>query len=211
MRISVFSDVRLYLVAPHKLKAGRAEDLIAELASAGVGAFQLREKDMEAADVIRVGTPIAEACRTAGIPFIVNDRPDIALALGASGVHLGQNDVPVNIARRLLPSGLVGRSIHSNDDLERVLDEDVDYFAAGPVFATPTKPGRPAAGLEYIEEVAVSVSATQPWFAIGGINGKNLPKVIEAGARRIVVVRAVAGAKDPVAAAARLAGMLALK
>jgi thiamine-phosphate pyrophosphorylase len=194
---------RLYLVAPAQLEAGSLAELVGELAAAGVDAVQLREKDLEAAPLIAVGEPVAEACRAAGIPFIVNDRADVALALSADGVHLGQGDLPVEVARRILPEAIVGRSTHARDEIDEVVAAaEADYFAVGPVFETPTKPGRVAVGVELVR-YASSVT-TPPWFGIGGITAENLDAVMEAGARRVVVVRAVTEASDPVAATAEL-------
>ncbi|MBA2272343.1 MAG: thiamine phosphate synthase [Actinobacteria bacterium] len=199
-------SAQLYLVAPARLTAGRLADLVGELAGAGVDLIQLREKDLEARDVLRAAEPVVSACRAAGIPFIINDRPDIALALGADGVHLGQNDLPVEVARRVCPEAIVGLSTHAPGEIDAVTRADVSYFAVGPVEATPTKPGRPAAGIDLIRYASRTTGS--PWFAIGGINADNLDRVLEAGARRIVVVRAVTESRDPPAAAARLRSML---
>ncbi len=199
-------SARLYLVAPARLTAGRLADLVGDLAGAGVDLLQLREKDLEAGAVLRAGEPVAAACREAGVPFIVNDRPDIALALGADGVHLGQNDLPVEVARRVCPTAFVGLSTHRPEEIDAVGEADVDYFAVGPVEATPTKPGRPGAGLDLVRYA--SGTTGPPWFAIGGIDAGNLDRVLEAGARRIVVVRAVTESSDPPAAAARLRSTL---
>jgi len=195
---------RLYLVAPARLRAGALVDVVAELAEAGVDVVQLREKEMEARDVLRLAEPLQAACRDAGIPFIINDRPDIAIALGADGVHVGQNDLPVEAVRRILPSQIVGLSTHAVQEVDAAAATDgIDYFAVGPVFATPTKLGRPAAGLGLIRHAA-ALGSERPWFAIGGIDETNLGSVMDAGARRIVVVRAITEAADPVEAAARL-------
>jgi thiamine-phosphate pyrophosphorylase len=201
-------DARLYLVSRARIAAGDLVGFVAELASAGVDLIQLREKELEAGDLIRAGEPLGAACRAAGIKFIVNDRPDVALALDADGVHLGQNDLPVTVARRILGTGIVGRSTHAAPEIDavRAAPEPIDYIAVGPVFETPTKAGRPAAGLGLIAHAARH--APVPWFAIGGLNVSNLEDVIVAGARRIVVVRAIAEAKDPVEAAAGLRAML---
>jgi thiamine-phosphate pyrophosphorylase len=205
------SETRLYLVAPGRLPRGDLAAMVGELAGAGVDLIQLREKEMEALDVLRVGEPVAEACRDAGIPFIVNDRPDVAMALAADGVHLGQNDLPVEVARRILGDAIVGRSTHAPVEIGRESSAarepgGPDYIAVGPVHATPTKPGRPAAGLGLVTHAAAA--ADLPWFAIGGIDASNLMEVMEAGARRIVVLRAIAGAEDPPAAAAELRTLL---
>ena len=200
------ATARLYLVTPSVIERGAVAGLVAELAAAGVDMIQLREKEMEAGDLVRAGEPLAAACRAAGIPFIVNDRPDVALALSADGVHLGQNDIGIDIARRILGDALVGRSTHSPTQIETAVAEDIDYLAAGPVFETPTKAGREAAGIEVVGHAARR--AHLPWFAIGGIDASNLPYVVEAGARRVVVVRAITEVPDPVGAAARLRSML---
>ena len=196
------SSARLYLVATHRLTTGLLHEIVPELVDAGVDLIQLREKDMEAADVIRVGEPIAAACREAGVPFIVNDRADVAMALAADGVHVGQNDLPVAAARELMGDRIVGWSTHALEEVDAAAARDIDYFAVGPVAETPTKPGRPAAGLELIRHAARV--ATRPWFAIGGIDKELLPSVLDAGATRIVVVRAITEAPDPPAAARRL-------
>lgn len=201
-------DARLYLVAPHRIAAGLLVDFVPELAAAGVDAIQLREKDMEASAILEVGRPLAAVCRAAGIPFIVNDRIDVAYALGADGVHLGQDDLTVSVARSLLPGAIVGRSTHTLDQIDAETNgaPTPDYIAVGPVYETPTKPGRPAIGLGPIEQAATRVSI--PWFAIGGIDSSNLPSVLEAGARRVVVVRAITEATHPPTAAAGLRAIL---
>jgi thiamine-phosphate pyrophosphorylase len=201
------ADARLYLVAPATLRAGPLAELVPDLSAAGVDLIQLREKDIEAGDLLRVGRPVADACRDAGVSFVVNDRPDVALALDA-GVHLGQNDVPVAVARRILGGAIIGVSTHSRGEIDDALAaiEPIDYIAVGPVYETPTKPGRPAVGLELVRYAAQH--AMLPWFAIGGINSTNIAGVIDAGARRIVVVRAITEAPDPVAAAAELSAQL---
>ena len=203
------AQARLYLVAPARIEAGNLSDLAGELAAAGVDLIQLREKELEAGEVLRRGEPIAAACREAGIPFIVNDRPDVALALEASGVHLGQDDLPVRFARRIIGSGIVGRSTHSAPQIAAELSskDAPDYIAVGPVRETPTKPGRPGVGLELVR-YASETARSMPWFAIGGIDHDSLPAVLEAGARRIVVVRAITQAEDPIKAAAGLKEML---
>jgi thiamine-phosphate pyrophosphorylase len=138
--------------------------------------------------------------------FVVNDRPDVALAARADGVHLGQNDLPPDVARRILgPDAIVGLSCHTPQDHERAAPE-VDYVTAGPVHATPTKPGRPGVGLDLVRHAASRVEL--PWFAIGGIDPSNVREVVEAGATRVVVVRAVTEAADPAEAVRELLAAL---
>jgi thiamine-phosphate pyrophosphorylase len=199
-------DARLYLVAPHRFAGRDLAGLVGELAAAGVDAIQLREKEMEAGDILRVAEPILESCRAAGVPFLLNDRPDIALVLGADGIHVGQNDLPVEHVRRMLPDAIVGWSTHASDEIDAAQAKPIDYHAVGPVYETPTKPGRPSVGLELVRYAAAA--AVHPWFAIGGIDEDNLAEVLGAGARRIVVVRAITEADDPPAAAARLSAQL---
>lgn len=200
-------SARLYLVARASLPAGDLSVLLPELVDAGVDLVQLREKDMEAGDLLKVGEPIAAACHQAGVPFIVNDRADVALALGADGVHLGTNDLPTSTARRILGETIIGRSSHSEEDIaEATGNQDPDYIAVGPIHETPTKPGRPGVGTGLIRYAAEHVSI--PWFAIGGIDESNLDEVLEAGARRIVIVRAITESADPPRAAAGLKKLL---
>ncbi len=200
-------DARLYLVAPANLTAGPLVSFVGELVAAGVDLIQLREKEMEAGDLLRIGAPLQEACSAAGVPFIVNDRPDVAVTLGADGVHVGQNDLPVEAVRRVFPTGIVGLSTHTPQEVDGTLRiEGLDYMAAGPVHETPTKPGRPAAGLDLVRYAAQRVEL--PWFAIGGIDPANVREVAAAGAERIVVVRAIRDAEDPEAAARALRGPL---
>jgi thiamine-phosphate pyrophosphorylase len=191
---------RLYLVTD----AGRTDlpDFLDDVLGAGVDVVQIREKDAEAAEVIHRAEPFRAAAERHGALFLVNDRPDVAFALDADGVHLGQEDVPVPLARELLgPDVLIGLSTHSPGQLDAA-PEEADYVSAGPVWETPTKAGRPAVGLEVVRHAAATQS--RPWFAIGGIDPATLPEVIAAGARRVVVVRAITGAADPPAMVRRL-------
>ena len=206
--MSGIHDALVYLVAPARLPSGGLADLVPELVDGGVGVIQLREKEAEAGDVIRMAEPVLAACRDAGAAFIVNDRPDVAVALDADGVHVGQNDLPASWARRIVGERVVGLSSHSESEVDAALalGDDIDYLVAGPIYETPTKRGRPATGLDLIRYAARRVDI--PWFAIGGINVRTLPAVLEAGARRVVVVRAITEAPDPPAAAAELSGLL---
>lgn len=194
----------LYLVAPARLAVGALVDLVPELASAGVDLIQLREKEMEAGDLLRVGRPLLEECRRSGIPFIVNDRPDVAVTLDADGVHVGQNDLPPPAARSIVGSRIVGVSTHAPQEIDATvqLAHVLDYVAVGPVNETPTKPGRPGTGIALVEHAARTLQL--PWFVTGGMSEDTLEPVLAAGARRIVVVRAIAESSDPPAAAARL-------
>jgi thiamine-phosphate pyrophosphorylase len=170
---------------------------------AGVDVIQLREKEAEAGDLLRWGETFRDAADRHGALFIVNDRPDVAFALEADGVHLGQNDLPPRLAREVLgDEAIIGLSTHSPAQWDAAAPE-ADYLCIGPVWETPTKPGRPAAGLDAVRHATAS-GELRPWFAIGGITERNLLEVLDAGARRIVVVRAVVESRDPRMAVARL-------
>jgi thiamine-phosphate pyrophosphorylase len=172
-----------------------------------VDIIQLREKEAEVADLLRWGEVFREAAARNGALFILNDRPEVALALDADGLHLGQEDLPLDEARAIMGGeAILGLSTHSPQQWDSALPE-ADYLCAGPVWETPTKPGRPAAGLDYVRYAATS-GEKRPWFAIGGIDGNNLSEVLGAGASRIVVVRAVAEALDPAGAVKALSSAL---
>jgi thiamine-phosphate pyrophosphorylase len=198
------ADARLYLCT------GNRPDL-AEFADAalagGVDVIQLREKGMEARDELAALSVLAEVCARHGALLSVNDRADVALAAGADVLHLGQDDLPVDWARKILGQDVViGRSTHDLAQASAAaVEPGVDYFCTGPCWPTPTKPGRPAPGLDLVRATA---GASRPWFAIGGVDEARLPAVLAAGASRVVVVRAITEAADPRAAAARLAGAL---
>ncbi|MDQ3957261.1 MAG: thiamine phosphate synthase [Actinomycetota bacterium] len=204
------ADARLYLVCGATIAGHRTDDLVPELAGAGVDVLQLREKEMDDGRMLQAAQGLALSCRSAGVPFFVNDRPDVAHLAGATGVHLGQEDLPVTAARQVAPAGLVGWSTHSREQIDIALgwEDRPDYIAVGPVFETPTKPGRPATGPELLTYAAEVIPAGVPWFAIGGIDRSNLADVIDAGARRVVVVRAIVDAPDPAGAAAALRATL---
>jgi thiamine-phosphate pyrophosphorylase len=173
----------------------------------GVDIVQLREKGLEARAEMACAEVFADAAARHGALWSVNDRADLALATGADVLHLGQDDLPVPVARRILgPAPLVGRSTHAEAEVaDAAAEPEVDYFCVGPCWPTPTKPGRPAPGLallRYAARVAPPESAAaRPWFAIGGIDADRLDEVLAAGARRVVVVRAITEADDPEAAA----------
>jgi len=185
-------------------------DLVAFLDAvlgAGADLVQLREKEAEAGDLLRWGEAFRDAAARHGALFVVNDRPDVVLAVKADGVHLGQNDLPGAFVRSLLgPELVIGISTHDEDQFAAALPE-ADYLCAGPVHATPTKPGRPGTGVALLQAAARRSAAGEegrPWFAIGGIDRQTLPEVVAAGARRIVVVRAVTESEDPAAAVTAL-------
>jgi thiamine-phosphate pyrophosphorylase len=169
----------------------------------GVDVVQLREKELEARPLLDRARVVAEVCRAAGVPFVLNDRPDLALAAGADGVHVGQDDAPVWLARRILgPDAIVGLSTHGLDDLTGSASEDVTYISAGPVEATPTKPGREGTGLEYVS--LASARSTVPVFVTGGVTPEKIPTLAAHGIRHFVVVRHLTQAADPQRAARAL-------
>jgi len=202
---------RLYVVTGARRDRGDLAEFLATVLNAGVDIIQLREKDAEAGDLLRWSAVFRAAADRHGALFILNDRADLALAAGADGVHLGQDDLPAAWARRILGrDALIGLSTHSAEQFASAPAE-VDYRCAGPVHETPTKPGRPATGVALLRRATEQARATRdprPWFAIGGIDVETLGAVVAAGAERIVVVRAVTEAPEPAAAVrALLAGL----
>jgi thiamine-phosphate pyrophosphorylase len=202
---------RLYVVTGGRQDRGDLKEFLDAILDAGVDLIQLREKEAEAGDLLRWAEVFREAADRHGALFVVNDRPDVALVAGADGVHVGQNDLPPRVARQILGDDpLVGVSTHAPAEWDAAPAE-ADYLCAGPIWATPTKAGRPATGLGYVRHAAES-GERRPWFAIGGIDRTNVASVVEAGASRIVVVRAVTEAVDPSEAvqtlAARLSGAM---
>ncbi|MBV9607475.1 MAG: thiamine phosphate synthase [Solirubrobacterales bacterium] len=188
------STARLYLVCDEQPDA-----FLAAVLGAGVDILQLRMKDAGEEAVVAAGRRFARAAERFGALFVLNDRPDLVAAVGADGVHVGQDDVSVDEARAIIgPDRLIGLSTHSPEQVEAAAGVPVDYIGVGPVHATPTKPGRPPVGLELVRYAAAH--ATVPFFAIGGISPSNLEAVRDAGAERIAVVRALTDAADPVAA-----------
>jgi thiamine-phosphate pyrophosphorylase len=192
------AERRLYLVTAAR------PDLTEFLEAAirgGVDLVQVREKELADGALLDVLRAAREVTTRLGVPLVVNDRPDLAVLAGADAVHVGQDDIPVAEARRF---GLrVGVSTHSPREIEAAA---ADYLGVGPVFATATKPGRPPVGLELVRHAAAR--ARVPWFAIGGIDRTNVEAVVAAGATRVAVVRAIADAPDPEAAARELRAVL---
>ena len=206
---SRLADARLYLCTDARRSSGDLAPFLDAVLGGGVDIVQLREKGLEAGEELALLEVFADACRRHGALLAVNDRADIALAAGADVLHLGQDDLPGSVARRILgPGPIIGRSSHSPAQAaEAAIEDGVDYFCAGPVWATPTKPGRPGTGLPLLTQAAM-LGAARPWFAIGGIGLPELDDVLAAGATRVVVVRALTEAADPGAAAAAFAKLL---
>ncbi|HZV80046.1 MAG TPA: thiamine phosphate synthase [Candidatus Binatus sp.] len=186
-------DRRLYLITDTSPKLGLL-GVIEAAVQGGVDMVQLREKRLDDGELLAAAREAARLCRRLGVPFIVNDRADIARAAGADGVHLGQDDLPVEEARALMgPDAFIGLSTHSSEQVDAALD--VDYIGVGPIHETPTKPGRPAVGTPLVRYAAAH--AVQPFFAIGGLEPGNVGDVVRAGARNFSVLRYVANADDP--------------
>jgi thiamine-phosphate pyrophosphorylase len=200
---------RVYLCTDARVAQGDLPEFLDAVLGAGVDVVQLRQKGLEARQEIAYLEVFRAACERHGALLAVNDRADVALAAGADVLHLGQDDLPVPVARRIIgPGPVIGRSTHApREAAAAAVEEGADYFCAGPVWPTPTKPGRAAPGLPLIRYVR-ELGAPRPWFAIGGINLGNLGEVVAAGARRVVVVRAITDAPDPAAAAAEFARRL---
>jgi thiamine-phosphate pyrophosphorylase len=203
-------DARLYLAVEARPAGPRSlEDLLEAALSGGVDMLQLRDKQASDEELLGAAEVFRRACDRHDALFWLNDRPDLVEQAHADGVHVGQEDMPVDEARSAVGAEvLVGLSTHSPRQLEAALRSDADELSLGPVYETPTKEGRPAAGLDYLRHAARIVGPERPWFAIGGIDLDNVGEVIDAGATRIVVVRAIRDADDPRAAAAALRAAL---
>lgn len=191
---------RFYLCTPDRPDLARFVDACIR---GGVDVVQLRDKHLEARPLLARAAEVAGVCKGHGVPFILNDRPDLALDVEADGVHVGQADAPPGLARRLLgPDALIGLSTHRPAELAASAHEPVDYVSTGPVEATPTKPGRPGTGLAYIELAARS--SPWPWWVTGGVRPDTVAGLVGAGARRFVVVRWLTEADDPFSRAREL-------
>lgn len=200
------SRARLYVVTEARASRGDLPAFLEAILAAGADVVQLREKEAEAGDLLRWAEVFRAATEQNEALFVLNDRPDVAVAAGADGVHVGQNDLPPEVTRRLVgPDLLIGLSTHGEEQ-RAAAPHEADYVCVGPVHATPTKPGRPAVGLDAVR--AAAVHERRPWFAIGGVDPQTLPEMVRAGARRVVVVRAVTEADDAAAAVRRLLAML---
>jgi len=210
----------LYLCTDARRERGDLAEFADAALAGGVDIIQLRDKGsvgeqrfgpLEARQEIEALATIGDAARRHGALLAVNDRADIALAAGADILHLGQDDLPLPMARGIVGEMILGHSTHDIHQVEAAVAEAApdgpDYFCVGPCWPTPTKPGRPAPGLDLVR-AAHALGTDKPWFAIGGIDAARVPDVVAAGARRIVVVRAITAAEDPKAAAEQLTGLL---
>ncbi|EFG76620.1 thiamine-phosphate diphosphorylase [Mycobacterium parascrofulaceum ATCC BAA-614] len=217
-RVTRLAAARLYLCTDARRERGDLAEFADAALAGGVDIIQLRDKGsagerrfgpLEARDELAACEILADAARRHGALFAVNDRADIARAAGADVLHLGQGDLPLDVARGIVgPDTLLGLSSHDRDQAVAASASEADYFCVGPCWPTPTKPGREAPGLPLVR-AAAGFGGAKPWFAIGGIDEARLPEVLAAGARRIVVVRAITAAADPRAAARRLRSALA--
>jgi thiamine-phosphate pyrophosphorylase len=203
------AGARLYLCTDARERQGDLPRFLDAVLGGGVDVVQLRQKGLEAGQELRYLEVFRAACTRHGTLLAVNDRADVAYAAGADMLHLGQDDLSPVIARTLIgPSPLIGLSSHAEPETAvAAVEPAADYFCAGPVWPTPTKPGRPAPGLDLLR-FAAGLGTSRPWFAIGGIDESNLDQVLAAGATRIVVVRVLTDADNPAATAARLAARL---
>jgi thiamine-phosphate pyrophosphorylase len=215
----VHTTARLYLCTDARKERGDFADFVDAAFAGGVDIIQLRDKTIEAAEELELLEVVRQAAHRHGRLWAVNDRADIASLSGAPVFHIGQKDLPLRSARKLLHDAtVIGLSTHTPDQVDAAIAASpgrsgLDYFCVGPVWATPTKPGRAAVGLDLVRYAAEAVRAADeervgglllPWFAIGGIDLTNVQQVAAAGASRIVVVRAITEAPDPEAAAAEL-------
>jgi thiamine-phosphate pyrophosphorylase len=197
------SRARLYFVVE-----AVPDELVRAALRGGVDMVQLRTKDASDDEVLAAAARFRAVCDEFGALFWLNDRPDLALEARADGVHLGQEDMPVAEVREQVGSRLlIGLSTHTPAQFDAALHSEADQLSVGPVWETPTKRGRPATGLDYVRHAA-QVGGEWPWFAIGGIQLGNIDEVVAAGARRVVVLRAIRDADDPQAAAAALRAAL---
>ncbi|HWY89724.1 MAG TPA: thiamine phosphate synthase [Solirubrobacteraceae bacterium] len=201
------ASARLYLVCDSAPAGRELARILPAVVAGGVDIVQLREKTLDDEELLAVAEPTRALCEQLGALFVLNDRPQVARAVGADGVHVGQDDMPVAKVRALVgPDMLIGLSTHAPGEIDAADPALVDYIGVGPVHATPTKPGRPAVGMELVRYAATH--ATVPFFAVGGLEARNLGEVLDAGAARVCVLRAVADAENPEHAARELRELL---
>jgi thiamine-phosphate pyrophosphorylase len=201
------AEARLYVLVTGALCAGSLERTVCEAAAGGAQVIQLREKEMADGELLERARQVRRWTRAAGVLFIMNDRPDLARMAEADGVHLGQDELPVKEARRVVgPDALIGVSTHNLDQVRRAVLDGASYIGVGPTFPSGTKQFEEFAGLEFVKQATATTSL--PAFAIGGVNLKNLPEVIAAGARRVAVSGAICRAEAPAATAAALRQVL---
>jgi thiamine-phosphate pyrophosphorylase len=194
---------RLYFVSEARPHGHDPEALLNAAMAAGTWIVELRDREQPKNVILRSGQTFRRLANTYVALFIVNDDPYLALELSADGVHLGQDDMDPAEARRIMgPDAIIGLSTHSREQIAAAAGSPVDYISVGPIWETPTKEGRPATGLGLVRTAAEI--AQKPWFAIGGIDPENVGQVVEAGAERICVVRAIRDASDPRSAATAL-------
>lgn len=200
---SKLNDALLYgIVDMGYVTPENVEKAAQALAGGGAGIIQLRAKGVELDEIERLAKLIKPICNAAEVPFIVNDFAEIAVKVGADGVHIGQDDGSLEDVRAVVGEEMiVGRSTHSPEQAEDALLDGFDYIGFGPLFPTPTKKGRPGIGIENVRAVQGTIGTRIPVFCIGGIKRDNLPEVIEAGAQRVVIVSDLLGAEDITAAA----------
>jgi thiamine-phosphate pyrophosphorylase len=211
-RRRAIGEARVYFVCEARPGGSDPRPLLDAALRGGVEIVQLRDKELGGDDLVAAGAPFRAAADRHSALFLLNDRPDLVAACDADGVHVGQDDMPVAEARRVAgAAAAIGLSTHSAAQFDAALaaqgDHRPDQMSVGPVWATPTKEGRPAAGLEVVRHAA-AVGADAPWFAIGGIDADNIGEVAAAGAQRVVIVRAIRDAPDPEAAARNLRSAL---
>ena len=195
-------NFQLYVIIDRKASGKDPLTTAREAIRGGADIIQYRDKEATAMEMISWGIKLRKLASEKNVTFIINDRTDVALAVGADGVHLGQDDLPIGIARKILKNKLVGISTHSLAQAIKAEKDGADYIGVGPVYSTPTKPDYPAVGLKLIKEVSRMIKI--PFVAIGGINYDNIDGVLTAGAKRVAVVRAIVGAGDIRLAAQRI-------
>jgi thiamine-phosphate pyrophosphorylase len=206
-RRALLRAARLYLVCGANPDGGELPTLLRGAIAGGVDIVQLREKHLPNEELASVAKAARVLCEHLGALLIVNDRPWVAREAGADGIHVGQDDIPAAEVRELVgPDMLIGVSTHSPEQIDAIDASVVDYIGVGPIHETPTKPGRPAVGVELIRYAAAH--APVPFFAIGGLDAGNLAAALDAGATRVCVLRAIAAAEDPQSAARALRELL---